>query len=346
MSIASEEQLTRTESADSRRRARRRQVIRRRRMLALVAVLAILAICGGLFTFRESIWGPKFKHSGYELSRSGQSPYMGDFTVPLEAETWGVTGTDNVLITTLHDEVVYHPVNSAWYISQMLSSYRTSQIQEYLDRAVATAQFLVDGAETDDKGALWFPYHFSHDVGELRMGTPWYSGMAQGMMTSVFVNLFETTGGEEWKKLAAQTIKSFDQPKTDTGPWFYNVKVLENKKFVYYEEYPALADEQNAHVVNGHIYALYGLYDYYRITGDEHVLWLFDVGATSVRDSFGSYRNPGQPSWYAMTYFGRSVWSNPQTYHKGVIKQLQQLGDMTGDVEFDRQAELLFEDFN
>lgn len=76
------------------------------------------------------------------------------------------------------------------------------------------------------------------------------------------------------------------------------------------------------------------------------MLWLFDVGATSVRDSFGSYRNPGQPSWYAMTYFGHSVWESPETYHKGVIKQLRTLADMTGDAEFTRQADLLYADFH
>ncbi|AIY01259.1 hypothetical protein ART_1660 [Arthrobacter sp. PAMC 25486] len=311
-----------------------------------VAILAIVAICGGLFVFRDAIWGPKFIHSGYEVSREGHSPYIGDYAVPLEDETWGVTGPDNVLVTRLHDEVVYHPVNSSWYISQMVSSYRHSHVQEYLDRALATAQYLVDGAEIDGQGALWFPYHFGHDVGTLRMGAPWYSGMAQGMMGSVFVNLYETTGDAKWKDLAAKTIKSFDQPKTDEGPWFHNVKVLDNKKFTYYEEYPALADEQNAHVVNGDIYALYGLYDYYRITGDEHVLWLFDVGATSVRDSFGSYRNPGKASWYAMTYYGRSVWENPESYHKGVTKQLRMLAEMTGDAEFTRQADLLYTDFH
>lgn len=346
MSLATGEQSASNAQSACRRRVRRRQDTRRRRLLVVVAMVAIVAICGGLYVFRESIWGPEFNHTGYELSRTGQSPYIGDYTVPLEAELWGVTGHDDVLVTKLHDEVVYHPVNSAWYISQMISSYRTSRNQRYLDRAVATAKYLVDGAETDAQGALWFPYHFSHDVGTLRMGTPWYSGMAQGMMLSVFVNLFETTGDERWKALASKTMKSYDQPKSETGRWFHNVKVLGNKKFTYYEEYPALADEQNAHVVNGAIYALYGLYDYYRITGDEHVLWLFDVGATSVRDSFGSYRNPGQPSWYAMTYYGHSVWANPETYHKGVVKQLRKLAEMTGDVEFTRQADVLHEDFH
>ncbi len=271
-------------------------------------MMTIMAVCGGLFVFRDAIWGPKFNHSGYELSRDGKSPYIGKFVVPLEDTTWGETGDDNVLVTKLHGQAVYHPVNSSWYINQMLSSYHESNNQLYFDRAIATSKYLIKWSITDDNGAVWFPYRFSHAVRTLRLGTPWYSGMAQGMMTSVFVNLYDATGDEYWKSMASGTGKSFDQPKVESGPWFHNVALLDGKKFVYYEEYPALADGQNAHVVNGHIYALYGLYDYYRISGDKHVRWLFDVGASSIRDSFGAYRNPGKPSWYSPTYYGRTVW--------------------------------------
>lgn len=328
------------------RRLRRRRVIRRRRVaLGIVAVVAILAVCAGLFVARDAIWGPRFNESNYELSRDGQSPYIGDYSVPLDSKTWGETGADNVLVTELHGEVVYHPVNSAWYISQMISSYHHTGVQEYLDRAIATTKYLVKWSTVDANGAVWFPYRFSHDVKTLRLGTPWYSGMAQGMMTSVLVNLFEATGDGYWKNMAAKVVKSYDQPKTEDGPWFHNEKLLDGKKFVFYEEYPALLDEQNAHVVNGHIYALYGLYDYFRITGDQHAEWLFDVGASSIRDSFGAYRNPGQPSWYAPTFYGRSVWGNPKSYHKGVVKQLQKLAEITGDSEFTKQADVLFEDF-
>lgn len=329
------------------------QGFRRRRIaVGLATMITVVAVCGGLFAFRGAIWGTElnptgyeFNSTGYELSRDGQSPYIGNFVVPLEDTSWGETGDDNVLIAKMDGQAVYHPVTSAWYISQMLSSYHESKNPQYLDRAIATAKYLVQGSVTDAKGAVWFPYNFSHDVKTLRLGTPWHSGMAQGMMTSVFVNLYETTGDEHWKNLAAGTVKSFDTAKVERGPWFQNRTVSDGKQFVYYEEYPALSDKQNAHVVNGHIYALYGLYDYYRISGNEHIRWLFDVGASSIRDSFEAYRNPGKPSWYAATDYGRSVWGNPQNYHRGVISQLRTLAQITGDNEFSRQADVLFADF-
>ncbi|MDJ0312972.1 D-glucuronyl C5-epimerase family protein [Arthrobacter sp. H35-D1] len=322
--------------------------IARRRHLArtLLALVLVVAVGSVLIVFRAEIWGPQFNHSGYSLSRDGQSPYIGNYVIPLTDTTWGETSEDDVLITRVGNEAVYHPVNSAWYINQMLTSFKESNNPEYLDRAIATAKYLINVSATDDRGAIWFPYRFGHDVKTLRLGAPWHSGMAQGMMLSTFVNLYEATGDKYWKKMAAGTVKSFDQPKVESGPWFTNVIEEDGKKFVFYEEYPALAEEQNTQVVNGHIYALYGLYDYYRITGDKRIEWLFDVGASSIRDSFDAYRNPGQASWYSPTEYGRTVWGNPEKYHKGVISQLRTLGEITGDVAFWQQADILYSDFH
>ncbi|MCU6480076.1 D-glucuronyl C5-epimerase family protein [Arthrobacter sp. A2-55] len=329
------------------RRLRRRRIIRRRRIaLGVVAVVTIMAVCGGLFVFRDAIWGPKFNHTGYELSRDGKSPYIGPHVVPLEDISWGEIGPDDVLITKLHGDIVYHPVSSAWFMNQMISSYRVTREPKYLERTIATANYLVANSVKDEDGTTWFPYLFRHDVKDLRMGVPWYSGMAQGMMVSTFVNLFEVTHDTYWKDLATSTVKSFDSAKNQDNRWFTNIEQIDGRKFVYYEEYPALQDEHNAHVVNGHIYALYGLYDYYRMTGDKHARWLFDVGATSIRDSFGAYRNPGMPSWYAATYFGRKTWGAPGFYHIGVTAQLRTLGDITGDAQFMEQANLLEADHN
>lgn len=329
------------------RRLKRRSMTRRGRLARTVlAMTVIVAVWAGLFVFRDAIWGPKFNHSGYALSRDGQSPYIGKYVVPLSDTTWGETGEDNVLITRLHGTAVYHPVNSAWYINQMISSYKESKNKEYLDRAIATSKYLIKWSVTDEKGALWFPYRFSHDVKTLRLGTPWHSGMAQGMMLSTFVNLYDVTGDMYWKNVAARTVETFDRPKSATDPWFRNEKLLDGRKFIYFEEYPALDDAQNAHVVNGDIYALFGLYDYYRITGDKHAKWLFDVGASSIRDSFGAYRNPGKPSWYSTTFYGRTVWGNPKGYHKGVINQLRTLAKITGDSQFNDQANILFGDYH
>lgn len=62
---------------EPRRLGRERASRRRRLARTLVAITLAVAVCAGLFVFRDEIWGPKFNHSGYSLSRDGQSPYIG-----------------------------------------------------------------------------------------------------------------------------------------------------------------------------------------------------------------------------------------------------------------------------
>ncbi len=51
-------------------------------------------------------------------------------------------------------------------------------------------------------------------------------------------------------------------------------------------------------VFNGHIFALYGLYDYAMLTGDAHAIDFFDGGATTIRNHIDTIRVPGGISYY------------------------------------------------
>jgi hypothetical protein len=44
-----------------------------------------------------------------------------------------------------------------------------------------------------------------------------------------------------------------------------------------------------AHILNGFIFALFGLYDYYRVTQDEHALELFNAGIETLRSKLHLY---------------------------------------------------------
>ena len=322
----------------------------KRFVAALAAVSVALVGCVAASGSAQSstvagVSSPQWNTTGYHLNRAGTSPYLGNAVVPLKTTTWGTVDKNGVLNVSLHGEPVYHPVNSAWWMNQMISSYKVTGNKAYLDQAEATARYLIRYS-VSDKNGVWFQYHFLHEPGTLKLGSPWVSGMAQGMMLSTFVNLYEATGDPYWKTWADRTFKTYQAPKSTTAPWFQTMKVLGGKKFLFFEEYPAKQDPQINHVVNGNIYAMYGLYDYYRMTGNGTAQWLFDTAASSMRDSFGSYRNPGKPSWYAATYYGRTVWGTPKNYHNGVISELRMLGKMTGDRQFTSQADTLYRDYH
>jgi len=309
-------------------------------LLAGFIVTSIILIGGALAPSEAAV--PSFIHSGYRLNRTGASPYIGPHVVPLDNTTWGKVGADGVLQVTINGKQVYHPVSSAWWMNQMISSYKVTGDKRYLDRVIKTAQYLIRYSVSDQNGT-WFPYRFDYEHDGFRLKAPWVSGMAQGMMLSTFVNLYDVTKNPYWRTWADRTYKTYKAPKSAKGRWFQDVRLVNGKKFLSFEEYPAV-ESQISHVVNGNIYAMYGLYDYYRLTGSSEALWFFDTAASSLRDTFLWYRNPGRPSWYAATPYGWRIWGNPAGYHKGVTSQLRIMADLTKDRRFTDEATTLFRD--
>lgn len=234
---------------------------------------------------------------------------------------------------------VYHPVGLAMYALDQLESYRVSGERAHLDRAVANAEALVAGASVGASGALWFDYRFEHRLhrdDDLAMTPPWFSGMAQGQGLSLLVRLHEETGDARWAESAHATLASFTDDHALGEPHFR----LTDNGCLWFEEYVD-DDIPPTHVVNGHIYAVFGLYDYAMAFADPAAVELFDAGASTIRESFDSFRVPGRSSLYcAAAYCAHTRWM-PPNYHRGVVTQLEHLSEMTGDPEFARMAELL-----
>ncbi len=240
---------------------------------------------------------------------------------------------------------VFHPVGLAMYALDQLESYRVTGDRAHLDRAVVNAEALLAGASADESGAMWFGYPFEHRLHRddaLAMSPPWFSGMAQGQALSLLVRLHEETGEARWAQAAHATFTSFAGDQTRGEPHF---RLAAANGCLWFEEYVD-DDIPPTHVVNGHLYAVFGLYDYAVAFTDPPAVELFDAGATTIRESFDSFRVPGRSSLYcAADYCAHTRWK-PPNYHRGVVAQLEILAGMTDDPEFARMATVLRADFD
>lgn len=285
--------------------------------------------------------------AGWSLDRSGKTPFTRAMDRPRLLDYQAVD-SNGVVISTYGGKRVIHPVSTAWYSLYQMRSYEMTGNHEYLRRVRASVDHLVRNGSHLVDGARWYRYPFAHTPGGLDMGVPWYSGMAQGMMISVHVRLHQLTGEAAHRTYAQEALRSFDRVvsfyKDATGPWATAERDLDGKRSTFFEEYPSKRANQRSTVVNGHIYALYGLYDAYRLFGSGRSLTLFRRGTASIRDAFDFYRRPGKPSMYAITPWGHTTWGAPTSYHRGVTAQLRMLHELTGDYVFKRQADTLFSD--
>ena len=233
-----------------------------------------------------------------------------------------------------------HPVAYAQYgISALLEHQRTGD-EIWLDRALRHGERLAE-IHVERDGAWWFPYTFPWTYYERSLSAPWWSAMAQGQALSLFTRLAETTDDDRWELAAERTWASFLQPYKREAPW--STLVIDDH--LYFEEYAG--DQLPLLVVNGQLFALFGLYDYWRHTGDPEVARYFDGGATTVLDRMLPLaRVTNGISYYCVQaeYCQSPRWQN-LPYHVIHSWQLDTLGRLTGDSRFSEWADLLRSDW-
>lgn len=233
----------------------------------------------------------------------------------------------------LHD----HPVAQAQYVVNSLANYRLSGDARDLQAAIANAERLVLRA-VHRESAIFFPYPFDFELhGRGTMRAPWFSGMAQGIALSGFVRLWEATADRRWLDAADQTFESFLVGRQPGRPW---VTVVDGG-LLWFEEYPWIPFD---HTVNGHIFATYGLWDYWRVTGRADAAMLLGGALTTALESADAVRVPGEVSRYCVSPFCQFSHSANPRYHRVHIGQYRTLARLAGEPLFARLAELLVQD--
>lgn len=251
--------------------------------------------------------------------RRGYRPYDDMPVVALS----GTTAASSSATRTSSARVT-HPVRLAQGSFMLSNSYRKTGVQEYLDRAVTAANKLISIRVVVDD-AWYFPYDFDfavHGDTTQTLRAPWYSGMAQGYALTAFVRLHELTGDPRWRVAADATFASLDRPPTGGGRPF--VTWVDSAQNLWLEEYPRPGVTDSERVLNGHVFAAYGLYDYWQLTGSTRALHLLNGALTTVeRLAPAGFRRPGAASVYSLRHARPTVTYHP--VHTGQLRYLFQL---------------------
>jgi D-glucuronyl C5-epimerase-like protein len=234
-----------------------------------------------------------------------------------------------------------HPVAQAQYGLQLLNTYRLTRDARYLAVAARQAQRLVD-THVESRGAWWFPYPFDYPLSSGLnnvMRAPWYSAMAQGQATSLFARLADATGETRWRDAADHAFASLQFGYSATEPW---ATWRDGNGMLWLEEYPGPTMSTSGRVLNGHLFATYGVWDYWRTTRSPAAAALFDMALRTVRRYvLNGFRNPGWASSY-----GLRGDVPAERYHAIHINQLLHMHALTGDPVFATMAETLHRDFS
>lgn len=176
------------------------------------------------------------------------------------------------------------------------------------------ADWLVNNAVRHHDYAV-LPYDFPWPM--YNMTPPWRSAMAQGLALQVLTKAHRLTENPKYLQTARLLLNLFYIEVKDGG-----VSYKSQDGGWWYEEY---ADEggKESRVLNGMMFALMGIYDYYRYTHSTRAKYLFDQGVVALRRTLPLYDNGGY------SYYDR-LGLPAGKYHKVHIQLLKQLFEATG----------------
>lgn len=218
----------------------------------------------------------------------------------------------------------YSPTGVAIGALRRLSSYVMTGDREYLDIARRWATRLSQMMVRHD-GGWWLP--FEHSNRNQRLSAPWYNALAQGVALALYSRLHRLLGLPSDLAIADGLAHSLEKLRGSGAPW---VTTVDRDGYVWFEHF---AGGFRGHVLNAHLYVVFGLRDYWQETGSPDARRLLDGAITTMRDKAHLFRRVGTFSWYCLVH--RVAHRKYQRFH---IRELRALSVATGSPYFARLA--------
>ena len=243
-------------------------------------------------------------------------------------EDWIVLPRDpyGVLLTTGRKNV-YHPIRIAQYALYAHQAFVRTGDAKMRDAFLAQARWLRDRQVL--RGGVEGCYPFPFPWEKYGAAAGWISAMAQGEAISALLRADELAGG--FADAALRAAMPFRRGIEDGGVVWRN-----GQGDVFCEE---VAAEPAAHILNGALFALFGLYDLHHTRPQPWVGKLFEELTATLRRRLELF-DSGAWSYYSLLV-GRGGRRHVASlrYHAFAIAQLRVLAAMTGDSYFGEIAQ-------
>jgi heparosan-N-sulfate-glucuronate 5-epimerase len=192
---------------------------------------------------------------------------------------------------------------------------------------LAVARWLVANLQSNAHGVPVWLHHFDWHYRQ-GLAAPWYSGLAQGNGLSMLIRAATETGDEAFADAAHRAYRSFEMPVSQGG-----VLVTDARGDVWIEEYIV---DPPSHILNGFIWALWGVYDYARWSRRADASALWDAGVRTLEARLDDF-DTGWWSLYEAPTTGRPMLASFY-YHRLHIVQLRVLHELAGSPVFAAKA--------
>jgi hypothetical protein len=273
-----------------------------------------------------------FWHGVPQVNENALVDRLGEYYMPFlyKADYPGPFDGQGIPLLDYHGKVglQYNPIAIAQYALGHYNLFARTSKQKHFDIFLKQVDWLVSNLEMNPKGLYVWNHHFDWEYREV-LKDPWYSALAQGQGISALVRAYRKTGQESYLEAAQRAFEAFKHEIKNGG-----VKYTDDKGYVWLEE--AIV-EPPTHILNGFIWALWGIYDYYLVTHEVDVKQLFDDCVATLKGNLATY-DIGFWSLYEHSGTRLKMIASP-FYHSLHIVQLRVMYRLTGEEVFKEFAQ-------
>lgn len=171
--------------------------------------------------------------------------------------------TEGIALCLLDAKKIHdNPLLPAYFALVCYNDFLLNQNEESLKKFWTQTKYL-DKIGVPKNDYLLFVYEEDDPIFEVK--SPWFSGVTQGMIASVFVRAFDLTKNLVYKEQARRTLEAMFITLEQGGVF---CKTPEG--FDWIEEYPSLM--RQTMILNGFIFSIVAVYEYLIVCGEDKML--------------------------------------------------------------------------
>jgi heparosan-N-sulfate-glucuronate 5-epimerase len=224
--------------------------------------------------------------------------------------------------------VQYNPIAVAQWGLGNYNQFAATANLESKRKFLRAADWLCAQLEQNRHGLWVWNHQFDWEYRNL-LKAPWYSALAQGQGISLLVRAHQVTGKAMYSEVAGLAFESFRKNTSEGGVCF-----TDSDGDLWFEEYVV---SPPTHILNGCMWATWGVHDYLLATHDHAAVALFERAVQTLLHNLDRY-DLGFWSLYELSDTSLPMVASPY-YHQLHIVQLRVMHRLTGEEKFVRLAD-------
>lgn len=270
-----------------------------------------------------------FWHDSAQINLRSTPHALGEYYMDFDEKAqYALTDSDGIPRLNYRGAIglQYNPIAIAqWGLGNFNLSRRGDDTAR--QKFLAASDWLCRNLEPNAHGIHVWNHNFDWEY-RTTLRAPWYSGLAQGQGISLLLRAHADTGNPQYIDSAVLAFKSFLASVDEGG-----IAFTDCQGNLWFEEYLV---SPPTHILNGFIWAAWGVYDFALASGSAEARELFGRVVNTLKSNLHHY-DLSFWSLYEQSGTRLPMIASP-FYHRLHITQLRVMNRLTGEAIFDEYA--------